>query len=255
MGLFDFAEKAAKFIFTESEEEKDERLQEKQESDRQKRLDSLRNPMRTYMKKGDIGDKELNFLKSVAAKLGMDAHEFEMRFDLVRSAREEYNAKSKKKSIFSSESPDLFFYSEDEIEDFFEGKMGVFNMSEMAEMKMEQKIENEMLRPHFDTAFDEAFSSVSLTQESPELQQTQQSQTTPPPLPPQVQYTLNINGQNQGPYDMQQLQQMVLNGQLTRQTYVWKQGMANWDFAGNVQELSMLFGSMPPPPPTMPPSN
>jgi hypothetical protein len=41
---------------------------------------------------------------------------------------------------------------------------------------------------------------------------------------------------------------------LTPQTYVWKQGMANWELAGNVAELTGLFappapGSMPPPPP------
>ena len=53
---------------------------------------------------------------------------------------------------------------------------------------------------------------------------------------------------------MQQLQQMAQSGQLTPQTYVWKQGMANWELAGNVAELAALFappapGSMPPPPP------
>ena len=77
-----------------------------------------------------------------------------------------------------------------------------------------------------------------------------QAMNTPPPMP-QVMYTLNINGQNMGPYNMQQLQQMVQTGHLTRQTYVWKQGMANWDLAGNIQELSPLWGSVPPPPPQM----
>lgn len=83
--------------------------------------------------------------------------------------------------------------------------------------------------------------------------QQPQPQMAPPPMPPQVQYTLNINGQNAGPYNMQQLQQMVQTGQLTRQTYVWKQGMANWDVAGNVQELATLFGAVPPPMPPAPP--
>lgn len=80
-----------------------------------------------------------------------------------------------------------------------------------------------------------------------------QSMNTPPPTP-QVQYTLNVNGQNMGPFNMQQLQQMVQNGQLTKQTYVWKQGMAGWEMAGNVQELATLFGAVPPPPPGMPPA-
>jgi len=84
--------------------------------------------------------------------------------------------------------------------------------------------------------------------------QPTQSQMAPPPMPPQVQYTLNINGQNVGPYNFQQLQQLVQSGQLTPNTYVWKQGMANWDIAGNVQELSSLFGAVPPPPPSVPPT-
>lgn len=79
--------------------------------------------------------------------------------------------------------------------------------------------------------------------------QSQPPQMTPPPMPPMVQYTVNVNGQNVGPCNIQQLQQMVQTGQLTRQTYVWKQGMANWELAGNVQELSTLFGAVPPPPP------
>jgi len=73
-----------------------------------------------------------------------------------------------------------------------------------------------------------------------------------PPAPPQVQYNVSVNGQTAGPFNMQQLQQMVQNGQLTVNTHVWKQGMAGWELAGNVQELSGLFGSVPPPPPPMP---
>lgn len=69
---------------------------------------------------------------------------------------------------------------------------------------------------------------------------------TPPPVP-QVAYMLSINGNQSGPYNMQQLQQLVQQGTLTKQTYVWKQGMANWEFAENVAELSILFATTPPP--------
>ena len=50
------------------------------------------------------------------------------------------------------------------------------------------------------------------------------------------------------------LQQLVQNGQLTAQTYVWKPGMVNWEFAANIQELTGLFNSgiVPPPIPAMP---
>jgi membrane protease subunit (stomatin/prohibitin family) len=79
-------------------------------------------------------------------------------------------------------------------------------------------------------------------------QNMHQQQNTPPP-PPQIQYNVSVNGQTAGPFNWQQLQQMVQNGQLTKNTHVWKQGMAGWELAGNVQELANLFGAVPPPPP------
>lgn len=84
-------------------------------------------------------------------------------------------------------------------------------------------------------------------------QQMQNGINTPPPMP-NVQYHISVNGQQMGPYQMPQLQQMVQSGQLTQQTYVWKPGMASWEFAGNVPELASLFsmGTPPPPPPSVP---
>ena len=79
-------------------------------------------------------------------------------------------------------------------------------------------------------------------------QNMNQQQNTPPP-PPQIQYSVSVNGQTAGPFNWQQLQQMIQNGQLTKNTHVWKQGMAAWEIAGNVQELASLFGAVPPPPP------
>lgn len=84
-------------------------------------------------------------------------------------------------------------------------------------------------------------------------QQMQGAMNTPPPMP-NIQYHVSVNGAQAGPFNMQQLQQMAQSGQLTPQTYVWKQGMANWEFAGNVPELVTLFappapGATPPPPP------
>ena len=79
-------------------------------------------------------------------------------------------------------------------------------------------------------------------------QNMNQQQNTPPP-PPQIQYSVSVNGQTAGPFNWQQLQQMIQNGQLTKNTHVWKQGMSAWEVAGNVQELASLFGAVPPPPP------
>jgi len=81
--------------------------------------------------------------------------------------------------------------------------------------------------------------------------QVQNAQNMPPP-PPQLAYNISINGQNSGPFNLGQLQQMVQSGQINQNTYVWKQGMAGWELAGNVAELSILFAPAPPPPPPPP---
>jgi hypothetical protein len=72
-------------------------------------------------------------------------------------------------------------------------------------------------------------------------------------IAPQVSYMLVVNNQQAGPFDWNQLQQLAQQGQLTRQTYVWTQGMQNWELAGNVQELQPLFASAVPQMPGMPP--
>ena len=71
--------------------------------------------------------------------------------------------------------------------------------------------------------------------------QQQVPQMAPPPIPGSVNYMLAINGQQYGPYNMQQLQQMVSTGQLTAQTLVWCQGMAAWENASNRPDLAPFF--------------
>lgn len=79
----------------------------------------------------------------------------------------------------------------------------------------------------------------------------QQGAGMPTPPPQAAVYHLSVNGQQQGPYPIQQLQQMVQNGQLTPDTYVWTNGMSGWEAAKNIPALASLFGTPPPPPPTM----
>lgn len=82
-------------------------------------------------------------------------------------------------------------------------------------------------------------------------QAVQGGMNIPPPMPT-VQYFTAINGQQAGPFTLQQLQLLVGSGRLTRQTYVWKQGMANWEYAENVPEVASLFSANTPPPPPPP---
>ncbi len=85
-------------------------------------------------------------------------------------------------------------------------------------------------------------------------QQQMQGTPTPPPMPGAVNYMIAVNGQQYGPYNMQQLQQMVSTGQFTAQTHVWCQGMANWELAANRPDLAHLFAPAAPPMPPTPPA-
>lgn len=71
-------------------------------------------------------------------------------------------------------------------------------------------------------------------------------------MQPQVSYMLAVNGQQAGPFGWAQLQQLVQQGQLTQQTFVWTQGMTNWTPAGQVAELAPLFQCVAPPMPGIP---
>ena len=81
--------------------------------------------------------------------------------------------------------------------------------------------------------------------------QTIQSQQAPP-MPTAMQYMVAINGQQYGPYNIQQMQQMAQSGQINASVLVWAQGMPQWVSAGSVPELASLFMVTPPPmPPTL----
>lgn len=71
---------------------------------------------------------------------------------------------------------------------------------------------------------------------------------TPPP-PPTVSFHIAINGQQSGPFTIEQLKGMAQNGQFTKEHYIWKQGMTEWQSASTSSELAVVFVSVPPPPP------
>lgn len=85
--------------------------------------------------------------------------------------------------------------------------------------------------------------------------QVAQSGAQVPPPVPQVGYHVAVNGAATGPFSPALLTQMAAAGTLTRDSLVWKQGMAEWRRAGDVDELASVFGGgaptgMPPIPPT-----
>lgn len=75
---------------------------------------------------------------------------------------------------------------------------------------------------------------------------------TPPPVP-SIKYFIIVNGQQAGPYELEQLKILAANGQFTREQQAWKEGMSAWTVAVNIPELAALFQSVPPPvPPPLP---
>lgn len=74
-----------------------------------------------------------------------------------------------------------------------------------------------------------------------------------PPVPGNDSYHLAVNGTSTGPYTLSVLSTMAANGQFTKDSLVWKQGMSNWEKAGSVSSLAGLFTSSVPPVPPVPP--
>lgn len=78
-------------------------------------------------------------------------------------------------------------------------------------------------------------------------EQVEPAAAVPPPLSGRCRIFVAVNNQQSGPFGMDQLQRMVQAGQLTRETLVWKQGLANWIAAGQLAELADTLGATPPP--------
>lgn len=77
----------------------------------------------------------------------------------------------------------------------------------------------------------------------------------PPPIPGTV-WHIAINGQTQGPFGADQVQQGIAAGQVTAQSLMWAPHLAGWTAAGEIPELRAAFqrpATPPPPPPPVAP--
>ncbi len=79
--------------------------------------------------------------------------------------------------------------------------------------------------------------------------QNQQSTPPPPPVPQTTSFFVAKNGQQTGPFTLDQLKTMAQQNQFTRESLVWKEGMSAWIKASEVAETNSLFGQVPPPVP------
>jgi membrane protease subunit (stomatin/prohibitin family) len=80
-----------------------------------------------------------------------------------------------------------------------------------------------------------------------QLGQPSAGAATPPPLPGAVAVFASINGAQAGPFDVEGLTARVAAGEITAETLVWQQGMAEWTPAAQVPAVAALLGQAPPP--------
>lgn len=75
-----------------------------------------------------------------------------------------------------------------------------------------------------------------------------------PPPPPTFSFYALIDNKQYGPYDRIQFKRLVDNNMVNKNTFVWKEGMAQWQAAKDVPEMDEFFPNNNPTPPPPPPS-
>lgn len=81
---------------------------------------------------------------------------------------------------------------------------------------------------------------ASAGQVDTDVQVAQHETSFPPPIP-QQRYYVGVNGVPSGPFEIETLKQMLLKGNLSKKSYVWKPGMEDWLAAGAVADLTSIF--------------
>lgn len=82
-----------------------------------------------------------------------------------------------------------------------------------------------------------------------QLEDMMNSTNNTPPPPPVLMYHIALNGQQSGPFTLEQLKEYAVTGQFTKLHHAWKQGMTEWIQAYDIAELAGIFAQVPPPPP------
>ena len=62
-------------------------------------------------------------------------------------------------------------------------------------------------------------------------------------------YYAVIGGESKGPYSFDELRELIRENKVTRESYIWKPQMSDWDFAANIEEIKPLVSFTPPPVP------
>lgn len=69
-------------------------------------------------------------------------------------------------------------------------------------------------------------------------------------LDPPILYFVVIDNQQQGPFGLDQVQQLIAGSKINSTTLIWKKGLESWQVISNLPETSSLFNHNPPPLPS-----
>jgi len=62
-----------------------------------------------------------------------------------------------------------------------------------------------------------------------------------------ISYYAMIDGLQTGPFSEQELSRLISEKKISKETYLWKPGMAKWDLAERIPEVLKLVALAPPP--------
>jgi hypothetical protein len=66
------------------------------------------------------------------------------------------------------------------------------------------------------------------------------------PASPSIYYAI-IDGKQVGPLSDQEISRLINEKKISKETYVWKPGMARWEISGNLPDVLKLVALSPPP--------
>lgn len=139
-------------------------------------------------------------------------------------------------------------------------RLNKIDMQKLAQMKMAKSIEKAAENPSgmagmgvgMGAGFGMGNMMGNLFAGSAMQQQSAPASSAPPPLTQAIALYLAENGQQTGPFSVEQIAMFILQGRCKKETLGWKQGMAAWAPCSSVPEIGHLFAAAPPPLPGTP---
>ena len=81
-------------------------------------------------------------------------------------------------------------------------------------------------------------------------------QANPPAMPPALPsippYHFGINGEIKGPFEAEEIANLLAAGEVDGKTLAWTAGMSDWTAVSDLEDFTSLLAAMPPPMPSGP---